>query len=264
MYRVLIVEDEEIIRKGLAFMMDWTKVDCVVVGDAADGAEGIEKIHSLQPDIVVTDIRMPVKDGLEMLAEALAETSFYAIVLSGYSDFQYAQQAIRLGVKDYLLKPVDFDELAACIQRIQGELERARLRTASSGEPILEQASLNRYTSRRVGALLNEIKEGYPQRLSLQELGIKYQMSPSYLNTQFKKETGYTFNDFLNRYRILMANELLQQQPTLKIYEVADRVGFSDYKYFIKVFKKYVGYPPLEVHRRFDGQPPVFSGDTDR
>lgn len=255
MYKVIIVEDEEIIMKGLSFMIDWQEIGCVVIGSASDGQEGLEKIRELKPDIVITDIRMPVMDGLEMLSQALKDDFFYAILLSGYDEFAYAREGIRLGVEDFLLKPVDFDELKQCIIKIEEKLAYARQENLEPAKiQLIDDDILNRPAkSRRVGALLQEIQNNYCQKLSLQELGEKYDMTPNYLNTKFKKETGYTFIDFLNRYRITKANELLKQQPQLKVYEIAELVGFSDYNYFIKVFKKYVGYPPLKMYHHFYG-----------
>ena len=97
MLKVLLVEDENLIRRGLQYKMDWTEVNCVVVGEAATGQEGLTQIKALRPDIVITDIRMPDMDGLEMLREGRAVCPFHAIIISGYGEFDYAQQAIRLG-----------------------------------------------------------------------------------------------------------------------------------------------------------------------
>ena len=118
MLKVLLVEDENLIRRGLQYKMDWTEVNCVVVGEAATGQEGLTQIKALRPDIVITDIRMPDMDGLEMLREGRAVCPFHAIIISGYGEFDYAQQAIRLGVAEYLLKPVDVNELKNCLRRI--------------------------------------------------------------------------------------------------------------------------------------------------
>lgn len=115
MYRVLLVEDEEIIRKGIRYSVPWEECGCSVVGEAENGAAGEEKIAELQPDIVITDITMPVKNGLEMIADTREKFNYIAIILTGYSEFEYAQQAIRNGVSDYVLKPLDMDE--RCVLR---------------------------------------------------------------------------------------------------------------------------------------------------
>ncbi len=129
MYKVLIVEDEDIIRKGLLFMVNWQEADCVVVGEAVDGLEGLEKIRETNPDIVVVDINMPVKDGLSMLEDSIEEYGYDAVIVSGYSDFEYARKAIRLGVTEYLLKPVNFNELYDALRKIKDKQQAAaRLR----------------------------------------------------------------------------------------------------------------------------------------
>ena len=115
MLKVLLVEDENLIRRGLAFQMNWTDVGCVLVGEAASGEEGLEQIEALHPDIVITDIRMQDMDGLDMIRRGQEICSFRSIILSGYSEFDYAQKAIRLGVREYLLKPVDMNALRSCL-----------------------------------------------------------------------------------------------------------------------------------------------------
>ena len=228
MLKVLLVEDENLIRRGLQFQMDWTEVGCVVAGDAATGREGLEQIRALKPDIVITDIRMPDMDGLEMLAAGREACEFEAIIITGYSEFEYAKQAIHLGVSEYLLKPVDLNELKACLQQLAPDLEPA--------------AMANKYAA----AMLQYIQEHYAQRISLTDLSQELNISCTHLNAKFKAETGYTFHDFLNYYRISKAVEL-QKQGTYKLYEVAELVGFSDYKYFNKVYKRNVGYAPNKI-----------------
>ena len=128
MYKVLIVEDEDIIRNGLAYMVDWPKLNCIVVGRAEDGIEGLAKIKELQPDIVITDVRMPFQDGIQMLKQSKAEHDYEAIIISGYSEFEYARQAISLSVSEYLLKPIDFDKLNAAMVKIIAKIQLKRQR----------------------------------------------------------------------------------------------------------------------------------------
>ena len=126
MIRVLIVEDEDIIRKGIAYTMDWTGMGCVIVGEAADGREGVEKILELEPDIVMADIRMPYMDGMEMIRQTRDKVHYKSIILTSYAEFSYAKQAIDLKVSDYLMKPVDEDELKQVIAKITAEIARER------------------------------------------------------------------------------------------------------------------------------------------
>lgn len=245
MLKVLLVEDENLIRRGLKFQMDWTEVGCVVAGDAATGREGLEQIRAIRPDIVITDIRMPDMDGLEMLALGRAECAFDSILITGYSEFDYAKQAIHLGVSEYLLKPVDLNELKACIQQIarRRQDEWAPETPEVQLAPDLEPSAMgNKYAA----AMLQYIQEHYAQRISLTDLSQELNISCTHLNAKFKAETGYTFHDFLNYYRISRAVEL-QKQGAYKLYEIAELVGFSDYKYFNKVYKRYVGYAPNKI-----------------
>ena len=252
MYRILLVEDEDIIRKGLMFMMDWGKVNCVIVGEAADGEEGLARIQEFKPDIVIVDVKMPIKNGLQMLEESIDEYGYEAIIVSGYSEFEYAKTAISLGVTDYLLKPIDFNQLTIAIEKIIQKLEsnsklKGLLKQEHEKESLLSQPLLSSQhaKSRYAQYMLDYIQQEYFHRISLTDLSEKYNISCTHLNSKFKAETGYTFNDYLNRYRILKAVELLRRDD-LKVYEIAEQVGFLDYKYFIKVFKKYVGCSPIK------------------
>ena len=246
MYKVLLVEDEEIIRKGLMFAVDWLKAGCVVVGEAMDGEEGLARIEELQPDIVITDVKMPFVDGLQMLERSRGQ-DYEAIILSGYDEFAYAKKAISLDVTEYLLKPVDFPTLYKTLEKMAQKIEQKRaMRQLKASEkekaaPLLQlpMQGKSKYTEK----LLRRIRKDYAKKLSLQELSEEYGVSSVYLHTKFKQDMHYTFNDFLNRYRIMQAVELLKE-GRWKVYEVGEMTGFQDYKYFTAVFKKYVGYAP--------------------
>lgn len=250
MHRVLIVEDEDIMRKGLMFMPQWQEVDCIVVGEAVNGQDGLEKIRKLRPDIVIVDINMPVMDGLEMLEKSIREYGYDAIIVSGYGEFEYARKGISLGVTEYLLKPVNYANLYEAIRKIQ-----VKRNTDTNIQDAIRQIDAEKkklgilnFVKARTGnhyvdSMLQAIHDRYATRLALSDISEECGMSCTYLNVKFKNETGYTFNDYLNRYRIQKAVDLIRENR-YKIYEVADMVGFSDYKYFIKVFKKYIGCSP--------------------
>lgn len=248
MLKVLLVEDENLIRRGLQYKLDWTEVNCVVAGEAATGQEGLSQIRALRPDIVITDIRMPDMDGLEMLREGRTVCPFHAIIISGYSEFDYAQQAIRLGVAEYLLKPVDVNELKNCLRRIAAGTQPKRESDALPETADKPTSLKNKYAD----AMLQYIRQHYAEHISLTDLSQQLNISCTHLNAKFKAETGYTFHDFLNYYRIRRAVEL-QKQGERKLYEIAELVGFSDYKYFNKVYKKYTGYSPNVIVPRQDG-----------
>lgn len=252
MYKVIVVEDEDIIRKGLIYLVDWLKVDCVVVGEAKDGKDGLNKIKELKPDIVITDIKMPYKDGIEMIEETIIEYDYEAIVISGYSEFEYAKKAIKLNVTEYLLKPIDFEYVYETIEKLTGKIQsKTKIKEIMKKAHTIKSSNIlnisyyenQTFKVRYVKKMINFIKTKYKYKISLEDLSSEINISSAYLNTKFKEETSYTFNDFLNRYRILQSMKLLKQ-GNLMIYEIAEEVGFKDYKYYIKVFKKYIGYSP--------------------
>ena len=245
MYKVLLVEDEEIIRKGLMYLVDWEKEDCVVVGEAGDGVEGAEKIRKLRPDMVITDVRMPFLSGLDML-EQTRSIPYAAIVISGYDEFEYAQRAISLDVTEYLLKPVDFTALHKALIRVKEKIDTLRqFERQVQARPVQIHLpdGLPEPGNRYVRKVLQITESQYSQKILLQDVCEDLGVSSVYLQTKFKEEMHYTFHDYLNRYRIQQAVKKMKETD-YKVYEIADMVGFSDYKYFIQVFKKYVGMSP--------------------
>ena len=245
MYKVLVVEDEELIRRGLVYTTDWLKMNCIIAGEAADGEEGLQKILEEQPDIVITDIRMPGMSGLEMIEKAKDEgRQFCSVILSSYSEFEYARTSIRLGVFEYLLKPVEDDELSAVIERavkhIAAEKEKVQYQAPDALRmPVFPESSDNFY----VAQTIHYIQTEYKTKLTVEAVAASLNVSVSYLSRKIKQVTDMTFLDLLNSYRIIRAAELLRT-GRYRIYEVSDMTGFTDYKYFCTVFKRYTGYSP--------------------
>ena len=143
MYRVLLVEDEEIIRKGIRYSVPWEEYGCTVIGEAENGEIGEEKIAELRPDIVITDITMPMKSGLEMIADTHDQYKYIAIILTGYSEFEYAQQAIHNGVAAYVLKPLDMEEMRSTSRN--GRMKRKPCAAAPSSTPSARKGSPTRW-----------------------------------------------------------------------------------------------------------------------
>ncbi len=253
MYRVLIVEDEDIIRKGIAYTMDWMGMGCTIVGEAASGVEGLSRMKELSPDIVLADIMMPVMDGIEMIRKAREDeeiSSFKSIILTSYADFDYAKKAIELDVSGYLMKPVDEEELKNCIAKVTSEIEKEhQFEQLSEKQVTLEKADTlfiktdkdNDY----IQYILDATKEKYADKISIEAFSEELGVSASYLSRKFKEATGTSYLDFLNKYRIQQAVKLLET-GRYKVYEVSDMTGFTDYKHFSTVFKRYTGAAPSE------------------
>lgn len=253
MYRVLLVEDEEMILKNLQFMIDWDGLDCVVIATAENGRDGAQKILSYRPDLVITDIRMPYVGGLEMVEQTRDQVIYETILLTGYGEFSYAKKAIALDVFQYLLKPVDPDELRQAVEKARQRVdERKRVREwESSGQeprPLLQLPQEETRPASRTERMIRYIQENYQKKITIQQLSEEMDLSVSYLHSKFKASTGYTFNDFLNRYRVQQAVRYMRES-NMKIYEIAEAVGIPDYKYFNLVFKKYIGVSPSQFLR---------------
>ena len=127
LYRVLLVDDEEDIREGISRKMDWLGLGFSLVGEAANGQDALELAESLRPDVILTDIKMPFMDGLELcriLTDRLPAARF--VVFSGFDAFEYARQAIQMNVVEYILKPINADELSAVLRRLKDQLDRER------------------------------------------------------------------------------------------------------------------------------------------
>ena len=240
MLKVLIVEDEEMIRKGIVLTVDWAALDCVVVGEATNGAQGLEAARRLEPSLIITDLKMPQMDGIEMLTALRAEgCTAYVIILTAYDNFAYAQSALRLGAVDYLLKPFHDGDLENAVTRIQ-----QRRRPAAEATPI--GAARKGDKSKYVLEAMDYIGKHYNEPdISVGTVAQSLNISEGYLSHTFKKETDYTLLNYLTRYRIHKAMELLKD-CRVKVYEVAEQVGYRDIAYFSATFKKYAGISPSE------------------
>lgn len=246
-YTVILVEDEKIVRDELATSIGWERLGLALVGTAADGLEGEAMIKKLDPDIVITDIRLPGIDGLTMLARCPVN---HAIVLSGHTDFSYMKQAIRLGVFDYLLKPVDDDELETTLSNLVVKLreedvdyERLRKTKNATGEELIPLPhSVNNHV---VDNAIRFIATNYGKPVGLQEAATFLGLSESHLSRLFKEVTGLNFLQYLNAWRINKSVELMRD-PKRNIGEIATSCGFPTPGYFAKIFKRFSGVTPTQ------------------
>ncbi len=249
MYRVAIIDDEPLIVEGLCRTMPWEKWDCQVVGCAYNGREGLEMIQQEKPNIIITDINMPELDGLKMIAALKSEfPDMQLIILTGYREFEYAREAISLGVARFLLKPSKMSELVEALDEVTKRLAQSgeffpeapltdAEETSESDTDISYHTEANSFIVKNA---LEYIRENSQEKLRLLDVADQVYVSQWHLSKLLNKHTGKTFSDILNSARIDKAKELLKD-PSLRIYDVAEIVGFQDLAHFSRVFKKIEG-----------------------
>ena len=253
MFKVLIAEDEDAIRRGLVHTINWIDMGCDVVASARNGAEGLQMIRAHTPDIVLADIKMPHMNGFEMIEAALKECFFKAVILTSYSEFAYAKRAIGLQVSDYLLKPVDENILRKVIARICGELNvhyhYSEIAEKIKASPVGELERWDIYQSQHaprniyVKKAVQKIVDHYQEKISIEIIAKEMGVSGSYLSRKFKEYFGKSYLEALNQYRIQQSIRLLGE-GTYRVYEVAFLCGFNEYKHFCTVFKRYTDMSP--------------------
>lgn len=236
--KLLVADDEDTIRRGVIKYIQLHTDRFSKIYEAENGQEAVDIILKYQPDMLLLDVQMPQKSGIEVMQEAeKAGVKPLTIILSGYDEFKYAQQAIKYGAKDYLLKPV---RAADILNRLN------QLADAYFGpEEIVMVQDDQTLGNHFVKEAQEYIAEHYHENLSLAEVAEKVGISSGYLSTMFKQNLDCGFVDYLNQVRIERACCYLEQNY-FKTYEIAYKVGFRDEKYFSKVFKKIKGMSPKE------------------
>ena len=240
--RVLLVDDEIMIREGFKRLFDWESHDCQVVGEAADGMEALTKIDSLQPDIAIMDINIPIMNGLKVIQLArIKHPDMAFVIVSGYDDFAYCREALRLQITDYILKPVNYEEFGTCIDNLKISLFQQRVSAAPEPEKQEE---------RTIAGITRYLQEHLTEEMSLSVLADEFHLNPQYISQLFRNEIGVNFLAYLTNIRIEKAKKLLLSTP-LSVAEVAERAGYGDYRVFTKVFKKSEGVTPSQYRREF-------------
>lgn len=225
--KILIVDDEPLILKGLMKIVNEVSPPGTKVRVANNVSEALVVMQAYLPDVTVTDLNMPERNGFELIEEARkGGLCDRFIILTGYEDFDYVRKALRVGVVDYLLKPIDKNEIANLLARIAEDLPPDSDYTIHAKRILLYMES------------------HYMQDLSLEHLADLMNLHPHYISRLFKKETGDNFVNYLNTLRIREAQKLLKARCHLPVNVVGQRVGFENKHYFTKVFKKYTGITP--------------------
>lgn len=251
-YEVVVAEDEELLLHNLSKKINATP-DFHVAGEAQTGLQALALAEKILPTLLVTDIRMPVMDGMELLTKVRDRfPDMKLIIVSGFSDFAYAKEAIHLKVYDYLLKPLSQENVSAVLNRLRKTLELERndyLQYFST-----EQARLS---GNEIAGLLHDfIGTHYQKPLNLNVIAQTMNYSQSYLSKVFIQKYGCPPIRYLNQIRLQKACYLLTSHPELTINQIAELIGYENQAYFSRIFKKHKGISPLQ-YRKNTGRPNV-------
>lgn len=233
--KLLVADDEDNIRNGITnyIRLHSDRIDKIYT--ACNGQEAIDIIMRHHPELMLLDVQMPGKDGLEVMRETQeAGLLPVTIILSGYDEFKYAQTALQYGVRNYVLKPCRSTEI---LRMVNEALDEIMGKEAEDGG---REDKADNYIVNRAVAYIND---HYSEDLMLGDVAEQVEITASYLSTLFSQNMNCGFVDYLNEVRVEHACFYLRQNR-LKVYEIAFKVGFKDEKYFARVFKKIKGVSP--------------------
>jgi len=255
LFKMVIADDEQLIRDSLQICIDWGKYGIEIASCCKNGIEALDVIIDTYPDLILLDIKMPGLTGLELLEKINErDQDVEVILLSGYKDFDYAKKAIRFGVTDYLLKPINEELLVEAVQNAQKKhREKMRIKKLSLREDETIEAAES-------STLIIKLKKYVADHIADPGLTLKWIaervlfMNADYVSRRFLAETGEKFSVFLTRTRMEAAKEMFPRYGKDNMHEVAVRVGCGNsFRYFSQVFKKYTGMSPVQYLKEMRG-----------
>jgi YesN/AraC family two-component response regulator len=247
---VLLVEDEKWVRTAIRKVMERSELPLRVLHEASDGMVAAEWLKSHATDLVLTDIRMPVMDGIGLLQEIKHRRyRCDVVVVSGYDDFTYARQALRYGAVDYLLKPVETEHITACISAWMESKDHHQ----ESGIPdFAKNQDAKSKEQSAVQQVIRYVEDHQVYHLTSGEAAELVHLNPSYFSKLFRTTMSMTFTDYMVKLRMNEARRMLEY-TSLRVNEIAERLGFMDTAYFSNTFKKVCGLTPREYRRKVRG-----------
>ena len=264
MYQLIIAEDVAIIREMLLHHVNWSDHNIEVCCCVSNGKEALDYLNNRHADILLTDIKMPVLDGLQLIMEAkTTHPSLECVILTAYANFDYAKNAIQLGVRNYILKPIDIDQLLATMDEIVSILDKNTHmrdkvqkydRFIQNQAPKLSDkfAQVNTEDAGKVKIvedILSYIDSADLAIMKIGDIAQKIQLNQKYLSTIFKSVTGQNLSHYITSHKMEKAAEYLRQ-PNCRIYEIAEMLGYSDHNHFRDVFYKHYHMSPAEYKKK--------------
>lgn len=249
-YTVVVAEDEELLLNSLIQKIEGMNLGFEVIGKAQTGAQAFDLVKDLTPDLLISDIRMPVVDGITLLENVHDKFPYIqTIIVSGFSDFEYARRAIKINVTEYLLKPIDPKELYNALLTIRTKLDLEQ----SAYSNIFNEA-MTRSTPEQIAKSLREyINCNYNEEINLNLIAHSMNYSAAYLTKIFCTQYDITPSKYITSLRILRAKYLLSHNPELSVKQIGEIVGYHEQGYFSRIFKKIAGVSPLEYRENIPG-----------
>ena len=239
--RVMVIDDEIAHMRGVINHIDWEKMDFDIPLGLTNPIEALKILKKEKFDVVITDIKMPELSGLELIKQLReAGKDMDIIIVTGYDEFQYAKEAIKLGVYAYLLKPLHTEEL---------EENLIKIRKSRSGKAIRSIEGKEKSIHPSIIKIMHYVEDNYGKELTIKGLAEKFKMNSDYLSSLFKKETGINLNGYINEIRLKAALKIIRETDE-RISAVAYRVGYTNPNYFAEQFKNYYGCTPKEARNQ--------------
>lgn len=252
MKKLIIIDDEPIIRNGLYSEIDWESINVHPLTPASCGDEAVKICQKFSPDIAIVDISLPDISGLELIQIMRKNNpDMKCIILSGYDNFEYAQKAIDIKVNKYLLKPADPEEILLSVKSL---LFDSGSQPEKSDVTHIENVSSSPFDNNIIiDEIILYLKEFYSNKIVFGDLAKRYRISASHLSTTFKKLTGISITDYLCNIRVSEAKKLLIE-TNLRINEISRKVGIDDELYFSRIFRKSTGLSPKQYRIEYSSK----------
>lgn len=254
MYSVILVDDEKIVLDNMQKVIHFEEFGFSLEGVFTNPNLALEEIPQIRPQLIITDIKMPQMDGLEFtgkIRQILPDTEI--VILSGHDNFIFAQSAVKLGVSDYLLKPIRKSDYTNMLKEMYRKIDAKNNQAAYM--QTLEKMAKNTYTpadaktqssqkkapySKIIMEAISYLQEHFTENITLSQAADYTHVSKNYLSDLFRKELDTSFGNYLTSLRMNKAKQLLSETD-MKMYEISEAVGYKDYAYFSTQFKKYTG-----------------------
>lgn len=249
MYKVILVDDEYWALKANSKIFDWQAYGFAIVGETTDSEEAIEMILKEKPDVVFVDINMPYISGFDLIKAVSKRINCKFIIVTAYSDFNYAKQAIQCGVFEYCVKPIRKDDAQRILNRLKVELDKEN--GIINIDEFLEKYNYTKVVidNYKFKKMLSYIFQNINTKMNLKELSDKFSLNSNYCSTLFGKYFNCGFSDYVAGIRMANAAKMLAESD-LSIKKIAQLNGYDDYFYFNKVFKRIIGVTPNEYRKK--------------